>query len=104
MNLPLIYNPKNKILKIVLRLLFSLVCTGIGLGYYYAHSIDYAMGQKIIGFSVLGGVVLYMPLFLYHRWKGKSLKDYTLTAENLNKMKPEQKKKSAQNSTTKKTS
>jgi hypothetical protein len=27
-----------------------------------------------------------MPLFLVHRWKGKKLKDYTLSEENLKKM------------------
>jgi hypothetical protein len=27
-----------------------------------------------------------MPLFLAHRWKGKKLKDYTLSDENLKKM------------------
>ena len=28
-----------------------------------------------------------MPLFLYHRWKGKRLEDYTLTKEKMDKMK-----------------
>jgi len=31
-----------------------------------------------------------MPLFLYHRWKGKQLKDYTLSEENLKKMRGEE--------------
>ncbi len=28
-----------------------------------------------------------MPLFLYDRWNGKKLKDYTLTEENIKKIK-----------------
>ena len=28
-----------------------------------------------------------MPLFLYNRWNGKKLKDYTLTKENIKKIK-----------------
>ena len=70
------------------------MCAGIASGYYISNALDYALGQKIIGFSVLGGVVVYMPLFLYHRWKGKALKDYTLTPENLNKMKSQMEGKS----------
>ena len=53
---------------------------------FYIRAQDYALGEKIIGFSVLTAVVIYLPLFLYHRWKGKSLSDYTLTKENLEKM------------------
>jgi hypothetical protein len=27
-----------------------------------------------------------MPIFLAHRWKGKKLKDYTLSKENMDKL------------------
>ena len=30
--------------------------------------------------------MVFLPIFLYHRWKGKRLKDYTLSNENLKKM------------------
>jgi hypothetical protein len=46
-----------------------------------------ALGEKWIGFSVATGFLVYMPIFLVHRWKGKQLKDYTLSTENLKKMK-----------------
>ena len=36
---------------------------------------------------MLVGTFIFMPLFLAHRWKGKKLKDYTLSDENLKKMK-----------------
>ena len=70
----------------LLWLLFFSWTGGIAVG-FYTRTYDYPLGEKIIGFSVLGAVVLYLPLFLYHRWKGKSLKDYTLTQENLDRMK-----------------
>jgi hypothetical protein len=45
-----------------------------------------AFSEKLIGFGVLGLFFVFMPIFLVHRWKGKQLKDYTLTAENFEKM------------------
>jgi hypothetical protein len=74
-------------MKWVLRILFVTILSGIFFGYYYRNNIDFDLGQKIIGFHVLGGTILYLPLFLYHRWNGKSLKDYTLTPENLKRIK-----------------
>ena len=44
------------------------------------------IGDIIIGVSVILGTCVFMPLFLAHRWKGKKLKDYTLSEENLKKM------------------
>ena len=54
--------------------------------------MEFSVGNKIIGFSVLTAAFLYLPLFLYHRWKDKRLKDYTLTRENLERMKNEGKR------------
>jgi hypothetical protein len=34
-----------------------------------------------------------MPLFIYHRWKNRSVKDYMLTKENIKKMQDYQKDK-----------
>jgi len=44
------------------------------------------LGNKIIGFTVLTAAFVFMPVFLVHRWKGKRLKDYTLSKENLDKV------------------
>ena len=51
--------------------------------------VDYA--QKLIGYGVLGIVILVFPLFSYYRWKDKDIKDYMLTKENLDKMRENQK-------------
>ena len=42
--------------------------------------------QKLIGFGVAGLFLVVFPLFSYYRWKDRSLKDYMLTKENLDKM------------------
>ena len=44
------------------------------------------IGDRIIGITILFTSFIFMPLFIYHRWKDKKLSDYTLTAENLEKM------------------
>lgn len=51
-------------------------------------NVDYA--QKLIGFGVLGLFLVVFPLFSYYRWKGKDVKDYMLTKENLDKMRENQ--------------
>jgi len=73
-------------MKKVLWVLFISILTALGYGMYHKTYIDFPTGERIIGFSVLAGTFLYLPLFLYHRWKGKRLQDYTLTEENLKKM------------------
>ena len=42
--------------------------------------------EKLIGFGVAGLFVVVFPLFAWYRWKDRSLKDYMLTRENLDKM------------------
>jgi hypothetical protein len=51
--------------------------------------VDYT--EKLIGFGVLGLFLVVFPLFSYYRWKGKDVKDYMLTKENLDKMRENQK-------------
>ena len=53
---------------------------------------DNIYAKKVIGFSVLVLVFVLMPLFLYHRWNGKRLQDYTLSKENMDRMREVAKK------------
>ena len=48
--------------------------------------LDLECSQKLIGFGVSGLFLIVFPLFTYHHWKNKDLKDYMLTKENLDKM------------------
>jgi len=72
-------------MKWLLRILFVLILVNIIVGYVIRQD-DILLGEKWIGFSVLAGFGVFMPLFLAHRWKGKRLQDYTLSDENLKKM------------------
>lgn len=73
-------------MKNLISLLFFISISGIIAGTYVAND-DEVLGNKIIGFSVVFLVFVFMPIFLYNRWKGKKLSDYTLSEENLKKMK-----------------
>ena len=70
-----------------LWLLFISILISLASGIYFKNSVDAIIGERIIGFTVVTGAFIYLPLFLYHRWKDKRLQDYTLSEENLKKMK-----------------
>ena len=80
-------------MKYVLKVLFLTFFIVICRGYYVKETLDYNQGEKIIGMGVLFGAFIYLPLFLYHRWKDKKISDYTLNDENLSKMKVKKEKK-----------
>lgn len=46
-----------------------------------------ALAHKYIGFGTLSLFFVAMPLFLVKESKGKNMKDYMLTKENIDKMK-----------------
>jgi hypothetical protein len=50
-------------------------------------------GNKCIGFGVVGIFLLAMPLFLIFESRGKKMKDYMLTDENIRKMKDPKKER-----------
>lgn len=55
---------------------------------------DPALGNKCIGFGTVGLFLIAMPLFLFKESKGKKVKDYMLSEENIKKMRENQEKKS----------
>lgn len=64
-------------MKIALRvLLFS--CLGlIGYGYYLNHG-ESGNGEIFIGSGVILLAFVLMPLFIYHRYKDKDLRNYSI--------------------------
>jgi mannose/fructose/N-acetylgalactosamine-specific phosphotransferase system component IIC len=56
-------------------------------------TLDVIYSQKLIGFGVAGLFLVVFPLFSYHQWKDKNVKDYMLTKENLDKMRENQREK-----------
>lgn len=73
-------------MKYLIIILTIAVITSIILG--FTLNVDYS--EKLIGFGVAGLFLVVFPLFIYHRWKNRSLKDYMLTKENLDKMRENQ--------------
>ena len=79
-------------MKYFLTILFILILIALGIGFYLKPE-DEATGNLIIGLTLMGGFFVLMPLFIYHRWKNRSVKDYMLTKENIEKMQEFQKNK-----------
>lgn len=44
---------------------------------YYVKNAGEANGEIIIGIGVLAIAFIFMPLFIYHRYKNKNIKDFT---------------------------
>lgn len=66
---------------------------------FYGFSImdtESVLGNQYIGFGVVGLFLLAMPLFLITESRGKKMKDYMLTDENIRKMR-EKKENSTEN-------
>lgn len=79
-------------MKYFLTVLFISVLIALGIGFYIKPE-DEATGNLIIGLTLMAGFFVLMPLFIYHRWKNRSVKDYMLTKENIEKMQDYQKGK-----------
>lgn len=79
-------------MKYLLAILFISVLIALGIG-FYIKTDDEALGNLIIGLSMVTGFFILMPLFIYHRWKNKDVKDYMLNKENIEKMRAYQKSK-----------
>ena len=73
-------------MKKLIAFLFFASLIGVCTGFYYKSGNE-ELGNKIIGFSMLFFVFIFMPIFIYNSWKGKKLSDYTFSNENIEKMK-----------------
>lgn len=60
------------VLKLVLFLSLGLIIYG-----FYLNSSESGSGEKFIGTGVLVFAFLLMPLFIYHRYKNKDLRNYS---------------------------
>lgn len=64
-------------MKTGLRLLLFLVLGLIAYGYYLNSSAT-GSGEKFIGIGVVLFAFILMPLFIYHRFRNKDLRNYSL--------------------------
>ncbi|MCF6308826.1 MAG: hypothetical protein L3J09_12870 [Flavobacteriaceae bacterium] len=72
-------------MKYILQLLVLLSVFGISYGFYLRPE-QLQKGELFIGLSLVLLFFITMPIFIYRRWKGKDVKDYMLTKENILKM------------------
>ncbi|MBK5208377.1 MAG: hypothetical protein JJE44_02585 [Flavobacteriaceae bacterium] len=63
-------------MKFVILFILILVLGMLGAGFYLKSSGD-TNGEIVIGIGVLIVAFILMPLFIYHRYKNKNLKDFT---------------------------
>lgn len=79
-------------MKYFLYIIFNLIVTSLGLGFYFQNQGD-LMAERYIGGGIAGLFFVWMPLFIYHRWKNRSIQDYMLTKENIEQMNQYKQKK-----------
>ena len=77
-------------MKYIIGLLFIASVGSIIAGFVFKPE---PIAEKLIGFGVVGLFIIVIPLFTYHRWKGRKVKDYMLTKENIEKMRDYQTEK-----------
>jgi hypothetical protein len=72
-------------MKYFLYIIFILIVASVSLGLYIQRSGN-PLAEKLIGGGIAGLFFVWMPLFIYHRWKNRSIQDYMLTKENIEQM------------------
>tara|TARA_R110002051_G_scaffold250833_1_gene310187 strand:+ start:8293 stop:8550 length:258 start_codon:yes stop_codon:yes gene_type:complete len=72
-------------LKYFITLILLASITAIIYGFYIKED-QVNLANKCIGFGTVGIFLIAMPLFLFKESKGKNVKDYMLTEENIRKM------------------
>ncbi len=63
-------------MKRLLQILLLINLIWFGYGLYLQYIVHNRLYSKIMGFGVLFMVFVLLPLFLYHRYKDKSIEDY----------------------------
>jgi len=72
-------------MKYLLTILLVAAIFGVSYG-FYIRAEDPKSGEFLIGISIAITFFITMPIFIYRRWKNRSVKDYMLTKENIEKM------------------
>ena len=72
-------------MRVFLNILFWCLIISLFYGLYLKEKEPSSMSEILIGFSVFTLSFLYLPIFLYHRYKGKDLTNYTLDLKKLKK-------------------
>jgi hypothetical protein len=62
-------------MKLFLQLFFILDILAIAIGYYIKSQNEF-QGNRVIGIAVILLAFVFMPLFIYYRYKGKDIRKY----------------------------
>ena len=73
-------------MKRLIQILFVLLLVAFIGGFVIKSFFNNTLGDRIIGIAVLASSFLLMPMFIYHRSKGKKIEDYMLPKGNIDKM------------------
>ena len=76
-------------MKKILYIVFIIAITAILYGYYSKGDIAIALTHKIIGVGITLMFLVWMPLFIYHRYKGKDVKQYMINDDFFKKINDE---------------
>lgn len=77
-------------MKYLTKIVFLCALAAILVGYYFKNTLNPSLGDFWVGTGTLVLFFIWMPFFIYLRWKDKKVSDYMLTKENLDKMKASQ--------------
>ena len=72
-------------MRYLLYIIFILILGSVGFG-FYLQSQGVLHADRFIGGGIAGLFFLWMPLFIYHRWRNRSIQNYMLTKENIEQM------------------
>ena len=75
-------------MKFVLSLVLIGVLIAMGYGFYIKENGDMT-GEIVIGLAVLVLAFIWMPLFIFHRYKNKDLSDFKFRKFNREEEKPD---------------
>lgn len=63
-------------MKYLIITLLIIILGTLAYGFYLKNTGD-TFGESVIGIGVLAIAFIFMPLFIYHRYKNKNIKDFT---------------------------
>ncbi len=72
-------------MKLVIQIILVLVVINFSIGFYLLNQ-EHPKGHVVVGIGVLAFSFILMPLFLYHRYRRKKLKNYMLDNEKIDQI------------------
>ena len=70
-------------MKYIIITLLCLIIGAIAVGFYIREE-NWLVGNRIVGIAVLVMAFVFMPLFIYYRYKNKKLEDFSIVPKEKN--------------------